>query len=658
MENIMYNISQVLGITLIHSLWQGLLIYFQLKLVLLVTGRLSSSKKYLLSTISLVALTVWFGFTLVSQIQLYTWLAVKPSATASMPLLFNAPAGLSQLNVQTSRYYNQIEVYMPYLSSIYFAGLIFNSVRLALARKKIIRVRKSMSLAVQLHQQVARFEKMMGMQARVRIGFSRLIDVPCMVGYFKPVILLPFTLSTFLNAEEIEAIILHELAHIKRNDYLIHFFQQVTAILLFFNPCVRLINRLIDEERENCCDDLVVNVLANPLTYAKALLKLEQNRANTWQLALAANGNKYHLLNRVQRIMKTKNQTQSVRPVLLAMLLLTIGIGSAALLNPQIAQGKISLSTLPVLHHLLTDTVPSKHKPVAKKYTEKQLTAKKLAKDKFDRSTFAQDNKLQELNAEIQKHSEAVNSFYSSGDFRATQEALQLKAKELEELANNPQLKKLQQDQQLLGNTFSTDWGDNDKLKKLQETMGTTGKNIGEYFNSAEFKQMNEELEKKYHIPHNRRYYNDLDTSDTNYRKYQAELQSRLPAQIKEQTELLKKLGQQMSARFNSPEFREKNEKLKIIADSMQKQFAHIDMKSRQEDMQKLALKMRGYQNNPQLKIELRLLNESVKKMTDYINSPEYRKQLEKLKRQDWDNAEWMEKQDKAATPEKEQKQE
>ena len=108
-----------------------------------------------------------------------------------------------------------------------------------------------------------------------------MVDVPCMMGYFKPVILLPFTLSTYLSAEEVEAILLHELAHIKRGDYLVNLLQQVIGILLFFNPCMLLINKIINEERENCCDDLVVEATASPLIYAKALFKLEQTRENT-----------------------------------------------------------------------------------------------------------------------------------------------------------------------------------------------------------------------------------------------------------------------------------------------------------------------------------------------------------------------------------------
>jgi bla regulator protein BlaR1 len=122
---------------------------------------------------------------------------------------------------------------------------------------------------------------------------------------------------------------MHELAHIKRNDYIINLLQQVITTLLFFNPCVLLINKIIGEERENSCDDLVVDATQNPVMYAKALFKLEQNRQNELQLALAVTGKKYHLLNRIERIMKTKKQIPSIRPTLVAMLILTLGVFAA-----------------------------------------------------------------------------------------------------------------------------------------------------------------------------------------------------------------------------------------------------------------------------------------------------------------------------------------
>jgi len=357
MENILYNISQVLGITIIHSLWQGLLIYFVLRLALMFSAQLSSSKKYFLATTSLLAITGWFVYTLVNEIHIYNWLAVMPAKLSATPIMLDLPVGISRFNDQTIRYYYSIEEYLPYVSIIYLTGLLFNTAQLIIGRKKINTIKQSMSIDIQLQRRVNVLAEMLNIDHRVKIGITNLVDVPCMAGYFKPLIFLPFTLSTYMAAEEIEAILLHELAHIKRNDYLVNLLQQVISTLLFFNPCAQLINRIINEERENCCDDLVLKSTPNPVIYAKALLKLEQTRQNNMQLAMSATGKKYQLLNRIERIMKTKNPTQSIRPALLAMLILSIGIGSIALLNPEIAQGKISVKAIrPVISNLLADT--------------------------------------------------------------------------------------------------------------------------------------------------------------------------------------------------------------------------------------------------------------------------------------------------------------
>src|SRR6185437_10621277 len=134
MENILYNISQVLGITIIHSLWQGLLVYFMLRMALMFSAQLSASKKYMMAVCSLLAITGWFIYTLVNEIHLYNWLAVKPAKISAMPLMLELPAGVHRLDDEAIRYYYNIEGYLPYITVLYVAGLLFNTVRLILSR--------------------------------------------------------------------------------------------------------------------------------------------------------------------------------------------------------------------------------------------------------------------------------------------------------------------------------------------------------------------------------------------------------------------------------------------------------------------------------------------------------------------------------------------
>ncbi|MDB5016440.1 MAG: blaR1 2 [Mucilaginibacter sp.] len=630
MENILYNISQILGITIINSLWQGLLIYFILRLVLTFFAQLSSSKKYLWATGSLLAITGWFIFTLVNEITIYNWIATAPSKFSAMPLLIQLPGNISQFSNQSIRYYYSIEEYLPYIAVIYITGLVFNTSRLILARNKINTIKQTMSIDIALQQQVTKFTEMLGITHKITIGLSNLVDVPCIAGYFKPVIFLPFTLSTYLSTKEIEAILLHELAHVKRNDYLVNMIQQVVSVLLFFNPCALLINRIINEERENCCDDLVVKATANPIIYAKALLKLEQTRQNDWKLAQAATGKKHHLLNRIERIMKTKKPTTSLRPALAAMLILAMGIGIMTMLNPQIAQGKISVKAIsPLINTMLGDT---SHKSTAKKTTQLQAhTIKKVHRtENHLYSPAGNDKKMDELNAEIQQHANALSKYYNSESFKKTQEEMEQLGKQLQGFYNSPEIQKQQEELSKAGADFSKNWGgDNEQQQKLSARMGETGKSIGIYFHSPEFKKLDNELRKKYGIPLDRNYYDD---KDENYKKYQDELASKLPPDIKRKTDELKSMGEQMSARFNTPEFKEQNKLMRALGDSLKRAYENPEMKEQQREMERLGKQMSSYQNSAQIKKEQESLKEAVRKMSAYINSPGYKNYIKQLK--------------------------
>ena len=350
MKSLFYNISQVLGISIIHSLWQGLLIYVLLKLLFIARPSLSAHKKHHLLFIGLAALTVWFAGTFFIGAKDYNW-SVNPYT----PALSNNfhPARVDAIPLSTRHIsqsflsgfqqsiYRILKVYLPYISVLYIIGLLINLIRLAYAWEKIRFIKQGIAAVDTLQKQVNKFSNQLAITKNVRLRLSKLVDVPCTIGYLKPILLLPVTLTTQLSAEEIEAILLHELSHIKHNDYLLNLIQQVMAILLFMNPFAQLISRMISLERENRCDDLVVKITGAPLIYAHALVKLEDARQADSQLILAATGQKQHLFSRVERIMKQKKPAVNVKHLVLALIIFIGSIGSIAWLNPEIKNGKI-----------------------------------------------------------------------------------------------------------------------------------------------------------------------------------------------------------------------------------------------------------------------------------------------------------------------------
>lgn len=337
MEKLLYNIGQVLGVTIIHSLWQGLLVYAALHLLFVCQPALTPAKKYFLSLGALLSILLGFICTFYIEAQSISWnpetQKFVPVISASAKLvntnflsdypinILNLPLQHASFEDYKAAFYYTLKNYLPYISVLYIIGFIINLCGLWLAWNKVRTIKQTLAPAPSLQSLVNNLSKRLHIYKPVSIGISDGVDVACIVGYIKPILLLPVSFTTHLSAAEVEAILLHELSHIRNNDYLLNLIQQFIIALLFFNPFTHLINRIISKERENRCDDMVIKITGNPLTYAQALLKLEENRYADLKLALAATSKKYHLLNRVERMMKSPKPMRNARPSLLSMLL-------------------------------------------------------------------------------------------------------------------------------------------------------------------------------------------------------------------------------------------------------------------------------------------------------------------------------------------------
>jgi GWxTD domain-containing protein len=163
----------------------------------------------------------------------------------------------------------------------------------------------------------------------VRLLESCLTDIPVVLGHFRPIILMPIGVLTGLPAQQIEAILVHELAHVSRCDYLINVLQRSAECLLFYHPALWWISRRVREERENCCDDLVVRIKGNPREYAFALAALEESRMPGYKPAVAATGGS--VMKRVRRLLNPKRPSGSLAPVLAVLFFCATGaLGIAA----------------------------------------------------------------------------------------------------------------------------------------------------------------------------------------------------------------------------------------------------------------------------------------------------------------------------------------
>ena len=180
----------------------------------------------------------------------------------------------------------------------------------------------------------------------VTILESEIIKIPVVFGHLKPVIFFPLGLLTKLPPEQVEAILIHELAHIRRHDYVVNLSQNMVEILFFFNPALLWISSLIRNEREHCCDDIAIGQTKDKKQFIQALITFKQlSMSGTSSYLPAFHGNKNHILNRAARIVHNENQT--LNSVEKAILLSCIVLVSAFTIVPKagtaIGHGAIAL---------------------------------------------------------------------------------------------------------------------------------------------------------------------------------------------------------------------------------------------------------------------------------------------------------------------------
>lgn len=174
---------------------------------------------------------------------------------------------------------------------------------------------------------------LLGLARRTVVLLSDHVQVPSVVGWLRPVVLLPTSCLTGLTTAEVEMILLHELAHVRRRDYLVNLLQVAVETLLFYHPAVWWVSRQIRLEREVCCDDAAIAVQGDAHAYAVALTRVEALRSVTPSMAMGSDGGS--LLHRIRRLAghPTEALPATRRPALAASLLVLSAFTALALLT-------------------------------------------------------------------------------------------------------------------------------------------------------------------------------------------------------------------------------------------------------------------------------------------------------------------------------------
>jgi beta-lactamase regulating signal transducer with metallopeptidase domain len=313
-NTISHSLIQAFSWMLIHSLWQGLLLAVISAVVMVLTKKTSAAVRYNLVLVQFLLFVSACIFT-------FIWEWNKPPQQ-SMVQFGNAIGGratqlLSLNNDGIRAFANTFIGYFtanaPMVVLLWFVFFLFRSVRM---------LRGLMFIHVAKHRQVSEpvgywknrvellCEKLQLEQA-VKLLESGYVKMPMVIGHLKPVILIPAGLLAGLPPEQVEAILLHELAHIRRHDYIVNFLQTIAETIFFFNPGLLWISTLLRDERENCCDDIAIAQTKNKREFIQALISFKEHSlygANS-NYAVAFPGKKNQLLQRVSRILGSKNKT-------------------------------------------------------------------------------------------------------------------------------------------------------------------------------------------------------------------------------------------------------------------------------------------------------------------------------------------------------------
>lgn len=354
-----------LSSTLIHSLWQGALLSAVTGLIMTGTRKSSAARRYnlLVGAMALFAVAVLSTF-----IFEYNKGAVYMPAQAGQYVVNQGPiqpqTTLHPVATPSFSIAQTIGAYLNrYASAIVWVWLLMICLRCAqllVGLRSVYSLRYKNRFGVNSYWQtrVGQMSAQLGIKRLVGIAQSASIKTPMVIGHLKPLILVPIGMLASISAQEAEAILLHELAHIQRSDYLVNLLQTLMEIVFFFNPSVLWLSALIKAERENCCDDIAL-VRSSKVNYIKALLACEEYVQPSPAYAMALQGSNGGLKNRVTRIISNKNLTISGREksllaaCIIAVCLFTVAFANAEKINKLIIKAGHTVKTQPVLPKLL-----------------------------------------------------------------------------------------------------------------------------------------------------------------------------------------------------------------------------------------------------------------------------------------------------------------
>ena len=371
--------THALGWALVDSLWQNALAAAGLAALLALVPVRAARIRYAFATLTLammLALPLATAVRLSGTSPQISDVVTATSAVAAGP---TGPGPRAVAAIPTPATIRAaIEPVLPWVVLAWFGGVVALSLRLAsgwLMTRQLGRVGTS-SVPDACVEAVARLAARLRISRPVRVLGSAVVQVPAVIGWLRPMILLPASALTGLTPLQLDALLAHELAHVRRYDYMVNLLQSVVETLLFYHPAAWWVSQQVREAREHCCDDLAVAVCGDAHFYATALLGMERLRVTPPAFALAATGRGGALMGRIRRLVAPV-QTEIFPRWMAGVIAVTLALGGGAHLATGTAatddRGGMRTATL----DSLIDRVEALRNPAARHEAVKTLGSRR-----------------------------------------------------------------------------------------------------------------------------------------------------------------------------------------------------------------------------------------------------------------------------------------
>jgi beta-lactamase regulating signal transducer with metallopeptidase domain len=335
-----------LGWTLLHFCWQSTVIAIVYAVIDRCTAWASASVRYGIALCALALMPLVAVLTFLQQEQLVSHVgqnqqgfAVSQLGTIHTAVIEQLPLAAPVVGNSELWIAEHSKLLLPCMDAIWLAGVLVLAIRAVGGwwQLRSLRRRAQAIVPYQLRTSFAKLADRYQLGRRVVLQVSDEVISPMVFGIWRTVVLVPLSAALSLAPEQLEAVLAHELAHVRRWDYLCNLLQTFVECLFFFQPAMWWMSRRTREFREVCCDEVAAKACGDPVVYVEALLHMEEQRAQHMRLAMALQGNGGTLLNRVRRVMGENAMEQrsmsGMRMTAVAMILMGLYIA------PHVAHG-------------------------------------------------------------------------------------------------------------------------------------------------------------------------------------------------------------------------------------------------------------------------------------------------------------------------------